>query len=132
MAEHQRLAEQQAKELREQQPQEYSDDEDESDVESDIKTAQLKLHRSNDSDMEVDELEEEDVKKPMWKTIGEAEPTSSKRASDTRSVRSYRRRKYVSITKKFGRVFVFASQTFFTFLTSENSILSKFRTSDIN
>jgi len=40
--------------------------------------------------MELDSDEEKD-KKPMWKTIGDDEPTSSKRASDSKSVRSYRK-----------------------------------------
>ncbi|KAI6190497.1 U4/U6.U5 tri-snRNP-associated protein 1 [Aphelenchoides bicaudatus] len=90
IAEHQRLNEKQAKERQNQQPQTHSDDEDESDMESDIKTAQLKRGQDSDSDMEI---EQEDVKKPTWKTIGQEEPTSSKRASDTKSVRSYRKRK---------------------------------------
>lgn len=94
LAEQNRLVEQKAAE--EQQKQVHSDDDEESDSDSEVDTIQLKRRRDNDSDMEIDETKEEEVKKPTWKAIGEEEPTSSKYASDAKSVRGYRRRKHVS------------------------------------
>lgn len=92
LAEHKRIAEQQAREQQQKEKKQYSDDdEDLSDAETEIKTHNLKRRRG-DSDMELDDLaDESEDAKPVWKTIGDDEPTSSKRATDSKSVRSYRK-----------------------------------------
>lgn len=87
IAEHKRIVEQQARDLQKKERR-YSDDEDVSDAED----KKLKKEHSDESDKEMDfEEEEEKVEKPVWKTIGDEEPTSSKRSSTTKSVRSYRK-----------------------------------------
>lgn len=86
LAEHRRIAEQQMQEQTNKEQRKHSDDdEDLSDVETEIKTNKLKRRRSKDSDMEVDSDEED--KKPVWKAIGDDEPTSSKHDSK----RNYRK-----------------------------------------
>lgn len=93
IAEHKRIMEQQAREMQKKEHK-YSDEEELSDSEA----QQIKKRDSDESDMEM-EVEEEKVEKPLWKTIGDEEPTSSKHSSTSKSVRSYRkggRSKHVS------------------------------------
>ncbi|KAI6237125.1 hypothetical protein M3Y95_00232100 [Aphelenchoides besseyi] len=82
LEEHKKITAQQIKQM--EAKQEHSDIDSDTESQSDIRTQKLARRVDDNSDMELDDLDQEVNEKPMWKTVGEEEPGPSDSRSNER------------------------------------------------